>query len=308
MTIVTHYVRELDLGQMTALQELLQARGWSFSAPPHSHWQALQGKARVTAYRSGKLCVQGAGTADFVQFILEPEILREARFGYEQELAVLDNPAMFSEHAGIDESGKGDYFGPLVIACCCTDDKTARALLEAGVRDSKSIGSERRTAELAETVRQQCAGRYALVSIGPESYNRLYHSFGNLNRLLAWGHARALENLLAKVPGCPRAISDQFAQPELVQRALQEKGKSIILEQHPRAEADVAVAAASILARAEFVSRLHQLGTAYACTLPKGAGPAVVTCGRQLVAEQGSEVLAKVAKLHFKTTEEVMGK
>ncbi len=303
---VKNYVCELTGDQIARLRELLQAKGWQLDSIPYAHWRGRLAGTTAVAYQSGKLTVQGGDTADFVQFLLEPEILQVARFGYEKELAEIENPAMFEPHAGIDESGKGDFFGPLVIACCYTDADSARSLLEAGVTDSKAVGSDKKIAVLADRIRSVCAGSFSLVSIGPEAYNRMYESFGNLNRLLAWGHARALENLLEKVPACPRAISDQFSNPRNVLQALQQRGRGIKLEQHPKAEADIAVAAASILAREEFVRRLESLGKTCGMKLPKGAGAQVLQCGRELVSSAGKELLPKVCKMHFKTAMEIL--
>ncbi|MBR5026262.1 MAG: ribonuclease HIII [Victivallales bacterium] len=304
----TNYVCTLTKAQAEQLHGLMEERGWEFDAAPYAYWRGKKDKTNVVAYESGKLTVQGAGTADFVQFLLEPEVLKEARFGYETELAVVENPAMFLPHAGIDESGKGDFFGPLVVACCYTEGDMARHLLQAGVADSKTIKTERKIFELADLIRKEAAGRFNLIVLMPETYNRLYASIGNLNRLLAWGHAKTLENVLEKVPNCPRAISDQFAQSATtVQRALQSRGRQIQLEQHPKAEADVAVAAASILARAEFVQRMKALGEQAGMPLPKGASAEVLKTAKQLVQQLGAEALPKFAKMHFKTAAEVLG-
>ncbi len=305
MTTSTSYTATLTSEQISQLHHLLEEKSWSFDPLPYAHWRAKQGNTTVVAYQSGKLTVQGRGTADFVQFLLEPEVLHEARFGYEAELAQLESPDMFLPHAGIDESGKGDYFGPLVIACVHTEASSAEVLLKAGVTDSKSIKSDTKIAGLARLIRQTCPEQYSVVAIGPESYNRLYDSFGNLNRLLAWGHAKSLENLLQKVPSCPKAISDQFAASKAtVEKALGQLGRTIQLEQHPKAEADIAVAAASILARDEFVRRLELLGKTVGRTLPKGAGPMVLECAKALMAQGGVDLLRTIAKLHFKTTQD----
>jgi ribonuclease HIII len=306
MAAKTSHVCTLSAAQAAQLRDLMEPKGWQFDQAPYARWRARLGKTTVVAYESGKLTVQGKGTPDFVQFILEPEILGEARFGYEHLLAEQESPEMFTPHAGIDESGKGDYFGPLVIAAAYVDGPLAKKLLEAGVADSKTIKSARRMATLDEAIRKLLGGRFSVVAIGPQAYNRLYGNFDNLNRLLAWGHARALENLLEKVPDCPRAISDQFGRKETVRRALQQRGRSIRLEQRTKAESDVAVAAASILARAEFVRRLETLGKAVDATLPKGAGPRVLEAARELVKTRGAEILNGIAKLHFKTTARVL--
>ncbi len=126
-----------------------------------------------------------------------------------------------------------------------------------------------------------------------------------MNRLLAWGHAKALENILERVSSA-RAISDQFGDERLILSALQEKGRKIILEQRTKAEADLAVAAASILARAEFLIRLNRLSQEVGTTLPKGASPAVELAARMVIKKHGPERLESVAKLHFKTTQAVL--
>ena len=305
---VTNYVCEINAEQAEKLRALLEERGWEFSTLQYARWKAAHEKTQVTAYESGKLVVQGRGTEEFVTFLLEPEVLHEARFGYEQELAAIENPKMFLPHAGIDESGKGDFLGPLCIACVYTDEASAKALLKGGVADSKTIGTDKKIFELAEIVRRETAGRFSVVAVGPEAYNRLYASFGNLNRLLAWGHAKALETLLEKVPDCPRAISDQFAKSQdTVRNALQARGRQIVLEQMPKAEADVAVAAASILARCEFVTRMKALGEpVIGRSLPIGVSDAVLAAAREIVASQGAEALGRFAKMHFKTAEQVL--
>ena len=204
---------------------------------------------------------------------------------------------------GIDESGKGDYFGPLVIAAAHVTPDIEPELRLMEVRDSKKI-SDGRVLEIARDLRQVC--KHSIVTIGPQKYNELYPKFRNLNRLLAWGHARALENLLDQVD-CPLAIADQFGDERFVLNALLEKGKKIELVQRTKAEADLAVAAASILARAEFLYRLKRLSDEIGTTLPKGATH-VELAARMIVKKHGAEKLGLVAKLHFKTTKSVLGK
>ncbi|HSA61725.1 MAG TPA: ribonuclease HIII [Nitrospiraceae bacterium] len=206
------------------------------------------------------------------------------------------------ERIGIDESGKGDYFGPLVIAAVFVDATTQGELALMQVRDSKKI-SDGRILEMAPDIKTICP--HSVIAIGPHKYNELYAKIRNLNRLLAWGHAKALENLLERV-SCERAISDQFGDERLILNALQEKGKKIFLEQRTKAESDMAVAAASILARAEFLLRLKRLSDEVGTTLPKGASPAVELAARMVIKKHGQERLDSVAKLHFKTTRAVL--
>ncbi len=204
---------------------------------------------------------------------------------------------------GIDESGKGDYFGPLVIAAVFVTPALEQDLALMQVRDSKKI-SDGRILEMAPDIRLLCP--HSLVAIGPQRYNELYAKIKNLNRLLAWGHARALENLLQQVE-CDLAIADQFGDERLILNALQEKGKQIRLVQRTKAESDLAVAAASILARAEFLQRLDRLSQELSITLPKGASATVELAGRIVVKKYGRDRLGTVAKLHFKTTKQVLG-
>ena len=204
---------------------------------------------------------------------------------------------------GIDESGKGDYFGPLVIAGVFATPDQEQQLKATGVRDSKTL-SDAKATSLSAQIRTTC--RHTLVVIGPERYNSLYTTFKNLNRLLAWGHARAIENLLEQV-SCDRVIADQFGDERFLQNALMAKGRSVKLMQKPRAEEEVAVAAASIIARAEFLRRLQELSIRYGVSLPKGASDAVITAGKMFVQRHGMEALGQVAKLHFRTTERVLG-
>ena len=211
-------------------------------------------------------------------------------------------PSRTIERIGIDESGKGDYFGPLVIAAVFVDATTQGELRLMQVRDSKKI-SDGRILEMAPDIKTICP--HSVIAIGPQKYNELYEKIRNLNRLLAWGHAKALETLLERVT-CERAISDQFANERLILNVLQEKGRKIVLEQRTKAESDLAVAAASILARAEFLLRLKRLSSEVGTTLPKGASPAVELAAKMVIKKHGQERLGSVAKLHFKTTKAVL--
>ena len=144
-----------------------------------------------------------------------------------------------------------------------------------------------------------------MVEIGPEKYNEMIARNKNLNRVLAWGHARVIENLLGLRGDCPRALSDQFANPKMIENALMEKGKAIVLEQRTKAESDFAVAAASILARERFIDWLEKTGRHFQKVIPRGASAQVKQTARELVAAHGPEILRKIAKTHFKTASEI---
>lgn len=205
-------------------------------------------------------------------------------------------------HIGTDESGKGDYFGPLVIAGFYGPDDQEAVLRELGVRDSKAL-SDKRIGEIAASL--QAGYVHSVVAVGPEKYNELYEKFRNLNKLLAWGHARVIENILGTVD-CAQAVTDQFGDERFVLNALMQKGKRIELVQRPRGEEDVAVAAASILARAEFVRRLQALSREWGVDLHKGAGPPVEAAAEAFLRRHGAAALPQVAKMHFKITERVL--
>jgi len=302
MPALTSYTHALTAAQAEKLRALLAERGFEFMTKPYCLYAATKPKVNVLVYEKGpKVVVQGKGTEDFVTNLLEPEILGEAKLGYEE----VHQPEMFQPHIGVDESGKGDFFGPLVIAGVYVDGEAVRRLREIGAVDSKRIGSDERIAKLAAEIRQVRGLAWEVIAIHPERYNQLYEKFGNLNRLLAWGHARVIENLLERVPDCPRAISDQFANPAVLQRALQERGRGIELVQRTKAESDPAVAAASILAREAFVGWLKAQGTRYGVEFPKGVSESVKQSARKMVDEHGAGILQEVCKVYFRTYAEI---
>jgi ribonuclease HIII len=205
--------------------------------------------------------------------------------------------------AGVDESGKGDFFGPLVVAAAAISVLERPLLEELYVRDSKKM-SDQRAATIAAELKRHVP--HSIVVIMPEKYNELYLKIGNLNKLLAWGHARAIENLLEKT-NCDTVISDKFGKEELLERSLMERGKTIKLIQQVRGESELSVAAASVLARAEFVDCLHRLSQKWQLDIPKGAAPQVDQTGAAFVRRYGEEKLNQVAKLHFKNLQKVRG-
>ena len=146
----TSYTCLLDADKIPQLKRDLQARGYDFREVPYAHFGAMSDseKVNVAIYNSGKLVIQGKGTTDFIQFYLEPQLLGEARLGYEH---ILD-PTMLEPRIGVDESGKGDFFGPLVIAGAFLNEAAARNMMEIGVKDSKLIKSDARIAEVAKQI------------------------------------------------------------------------------------------------------------------------------------------------------------
>ncbi len=299
---ITLYNTPLSKEQAAKLRSLLQREEYDFDTRPYMLFFAKKEKVSISVYEKGpKVVIQGKGTEEFVQFLLEPEILGEARLGYEEVL----QPELFEPHFGVDESGKGDFFGPLVIAGVYVDASLARTFKDIGVTDSKRITSDNRIRTLAAGIRKSRAP-HSVVTISPERYNALFEKIGNLNRLLAWGHARIIENLCELRPDCPRALSDKFANGSVLEKALMERGRSLQLDQRTKAESDFAVAAASILARESFIGWLEAAGTRTGIPLGRGVSASVKATARRIVAEGGRDALAAVAKMHFKTSAEVL--
>ena len=296
------YTHPLTQEQAAKLRALLEELGFEFSPKQYTLFFAQKNKLSVAVYEKGpKVLVQGKGVEEFVQFQLEPKILGEAKLGYEE----VHSPEMFEPHLGVDESGKGDFFGPLVISGVYVDRGIARKLLDAGVVDSKKIGSDARIRTLADSIRKSSLGLAETVLIGPAKYNELYEKFGNLNKLLGWGHGRVIENLLEKKPDCPRSVSDQFADASVIERSLLRHGRNIGIEQRVRAESDIAVAAASILAREAFINWLERRGKELGLRLERGVSANVKEAAKKLVEAKGPPALREVAKVHFRTAHQI---
>jgi ribonuclease HIII len=305
---LTSHTCRLNEAQAQALLAWMRGNGFEFREVPYARFAGGKDQVQLVFYESGKLVVQGKGTREFVEFVLEPVILGEARLGYE---AVL-NPEMLLPRIGVDESGKGDFFGPLCIAGVYVNEAVVKAWADAGIRDSKNISSDRKIGELAGVIQKTPGCVTSVVPIGNEAYNRLYAKMGSVNKILAWGHARVIENLMSQRhrmnPPPVRAISDQFASSKaVVAGALMSLGREIELVQRHKAEADLAVAAASIMARNEFVTRLGKLEKEFGLALPKGASAAVDAAAREFVGRFGAERLGQVAKLHFRTALRAQG-
>jgi ribonuclease HIII len=293
---------KLTAEQADGLQKFLRENDYKFREVPYARFAAEKEKTNVVFYESGKLVIQGKGTRDFIEFVLEPLILQEVKLGYETIL----NPELLAPRIGVDESGKGDFFGPLCVAGVYINESVIAAWTGKGIRDSKNISSDRRIAELAKLIRETPGCVHSIVPIGNEAYNRLYLKFRSVNTLLAWGHARVIENLMGQslrmVPTPVRAISDQFAHDKsTVASALMKLGRGIELVQRHKAEEDLSVAAASILARNEFVTRLATLGKRFEMVFPKGASAAVDAAAKEFVTKFGAPKLSEVAKTHFRT-------
>ena len=272
------------------LARSLSAGEFEHRSVPHAVFSVKGAGVVATLYESGKLVIQGD----------DPALFAERHLGSVTPVPVVgrgtgrvaDEPIV-----GTDECGKGDYFGPLVVAGVRLEPGEAARLHESGVRDSKTLSDE-----AALRIGGALRARYphAVARLDPEEYNALHRRKGQLNDMLADLHARVIRELHR--PGI-RVLVDQFASESLMQGKL--AGLDVRLEQRHRAEAEPAVAAASVIAREEFLIALRELSERFAVDLHKGAGDPVDRAARRFVAIHGREGLGRVAKMHFKNTQKL---
>lgn len=299
------YTIKLTDEQMTKLGKLLSGRGWESFDVAYARFAFRNdaAKVNVTGYESKKLVVAGKGTEDFVTMTLEPEITGAAKLGYDEVL----HPDWFEDHAGCDESGKGDFFGPLIAATVIATKPMIEAWRAAGAQDSKKI-TESRILELDRLIRET-PGVVAKVihATSMRQYNQLMGTrFRSQNQILAFQHARALQDALGQKK-VPWGLLDQFTEDPLVQRELTKLGVTgFELRMRTKAEEDPVVAAASIVARAEYVRQMNILSKRFGEKLQKGASAAVKAQAHEIIRRHGADALRDYCKLHFRTAYEVV--
>ncbi len=316
----TVFTFELTNDQQEILLGLFVTGNYRRREVPYALYSIEGEKFNATLYEKEKhgkrkLCVQGSGAQDFVEFQLEPKGVVPVSLGYEKVLS----PELYSAHAGSDESGKGDYFGPLVVCCAFTDERLSDEMVRLGVKDCKQMTDAAVLSAGAALRRLLGPDGYAVVRLGPAAYNRLYAKIKNINRMLAWAHGTAIEELLTKRTDCARVVVDQFAPTELtIRRALKERGRKAIVEQRHKAESDIAVAAASVIARELFIRDIQKMtadvfgasageGGKGAPKIPMGSSdPRVRSLAEEMVRTHGPTWLMNHCKAHFQTTDKVL--
>jgi ribonuclease HIII len=297
-------VLQLAPERFDELKAFLAEHGFSFESRPHQVFLARKGTAVVNLYENGKI-VFGGSDMKLIEEV-ETHVNSLGALPVEKKTVNLPPLEVPFPHIGTDEVGKGDYFGPLVTAGVLATAEIARELERIGVKDSKLL-SDTTVANKAYQIRKVCGlKRFRIVIIPSLRYNILIREMKNVNRLLGWAHARAIEDLLANGEGCSLAVADQFGDPAYIRDSLMARGRQIELLQTPKAERDVAVAAASILARDTFLRKRDELNRAYGVDFPKGSSN-VIEFGKRLVDDYGPEILPNVAKLHFATTIQITG-
>lgn len=303
---ISTYTIKLNDTQLRLLEEFCKSRHWTPFDVAYTYfaYKADHLKVNVTAYTSGKVVIAGRGTEDLVRDVIEPEITQIAKLGYDEIL----HPDWFEAHAGLDESGKGDFFGPVVAATVIADKTAIETWRKEGVQDSKKITANR-ILELDHLIRETRGAIAHSVYCGMPKYNELMsRPRASLNKLLAWQHAKALLAALAEKP-VPWGLLDQFSEQPLVQREVKRLGgapKDFDLRMRTKAEEDPVVAAASIVARAEYVRIMKTLSQRFGAPLQKGASSLVKTQAHEIIRKFGVRALGDFAKLHFRTAYEVV--
>jgi ribonuclease HIII len=300
----TIYTIKLSEEQMDKLADYLEGghQGLWFPYEVAYSLFAFKGdKVNVVGYQSGKLVVSGKKTEEFVQNVVEAEITGDPRLGYDE----VHHPEWFELHAGCDESGKGDLFGPLVTACVIADGDMVRQWIQLGVADSKKL-TDSSILKLDKEIRKTKGVVFKTAFARMPKYNELYCKFDkNLNKLLAWYHGKSLIGALDERPA-PWGLLDQFTKQKLVDAYVKDR-KDFRLVSRTKAESDPVVAAASIVARAVYVREMKRLSVEAGETLVKGAGGKVLAQAKKIVSEKGADTLRQFAKMHFKTAYEAQG-
>lgn len=302
--VTTLYTIQLNEAQLEKLEQLCDRRCYGYYHVDHSlfAFRSETDKLNIVAYKRGKVVIQGKGTEAFVQHHLEPEVTGSALLGYDE----VHHPEWYEPHAGVDEAGKGDLFGPLVSCCVIADGDMVRAWREAGVQDSKNL-SDASILRLEQIITRTKGVVVKKTQASMTRYNELMgRPKANLNLLLAWFHSKSIAGALAQRK-VAWGLLDQFSKAPLTQRQLKKDGVVFDLRMRTKAESDPVVAAASVCARAEFVRQMRALSNAYGEELKKGAGAAVKQQARELVTKLGRERLPEFAKMHFRTAYEVLG-
>ena len=293
---MNYYSNKFEKSVEGKLKSFLESDGATISAQQNAIWRARTSNYSAIFYNTGKFLIQGSDVTQIAKKV-------ETFLGI-TSVPTKDNNVSSSmplKHIGSDESGKGDFFGPLVIAAVLVDESNIEILQKAGIKDCKQV-NDKNINKLAAVIKNNSV--FSVITINPTKYNELYAKLKNLNLLLAWGHARAIENILEKKE-CDYALSDKFGDESLIQNALLKRGKKIHLEQRCKAESDIAVAAASIIARAHFLSGLSELSVKYGIDIPKGASEKVFNAAKLISDKYSKDELKNAVKTHFKTYDKI---
>lgn len=287
---------KLSLDECLGLEKLFRDAGWR-KEPMDNEYVVFRmendnGSVAIL-YTSRKLVFQGNEVFD--------DIISKIQGGSQvKEVGV-------KPHIGVDEVGKGDYFGPLVVVACFVNEELAEKFRKIGVGDSKKFSD----AKIMKMYEQMKDYEYYYPSIVmPEEYNRLVKETKNVGLLLARQHSKVIEmglkDLNEKGIKCNSVVIDQFSNKESrVKDELGDLGKVANFKQYHKGESDIAVACASVLARGIFLEEMERMSEEYYFKFPKGASH-VIQQAKEFVSKHGTGELEKVAKVSFKTTKKVL--
>ncbi len=265
----------LSREQIEFLVKKLKEKGAKEESPPaHALYKLKKDEGILTIYKTGNITFGGKNPSFFreevVKFYLQ-NIDRTPRIG-------------------CDEAGKGEFIGPLVVACVYADEKCLKKLVELRVKDSKNLSKEK-ILKMAEEIKKHCRGQVKVIM--PSQYNRLYEKYRNLNRLLETVYVEILEKLIEKYHP-EKVIIDKFSSK--LEEILEDRFKKTQFEIVPRAERDPVVAAASIVAKAERLKAMDRLRKKLGVELPEGN-----LDNQKILQLIPSEIRHKFLKMHFKT-------
>ena len=297
---------KIALNQINRYSNLLLTNGWKVSTPIRNQYSyqinISNDSEKISLHvffgkKGNKIVIQGNKDLKLYKEISDL-VFGEKFLSYEMKEGEPDHP-----YIGTDESGKGDYFGPLVIGGVYVTQETGKYLKTIGIRDSKEL-SDQQIKNLTGEIRKHPDILYDVVLITPEKYNQLYDKMGNLNRMMGWAHAKVIENILEKC-NASEAISDKFGNEKIILDSLQKKGREINLTQITKAERFTAVAAASILAREAVINWFEIQSSKFGIKIIKGSSEEVEKTALQIRTKFGDEVLTNLVKLHFKTSKKI---
>ena len=294
---------DLERAKFDEFRTRLGALGFSFENRPHQVFLARGDGIVVNLYESGRVVLGGAAE----RHAPVTAILEQLGVRFTQRATPRLPPLDFhGTRVGMDEVGKGDYFGPLVVCAALTTEPQAAELLGIGVRDSKMLG-DTTISNLAVKIRRiLLAEQIRIIRLQPVRYNLLFERMRNVNRVLGWAHATSLEGVLAFREPCNLAIADQFGDESYIEDSLKKRGKKVRLIQIPKAEREIAVATASVLARDDLLRARLAMREEYGEDFPLGASN-VEEFAKRLVGRLGTGALVATAKVHFTTTGRVLG-
>lgn len=257
--------------------EKLKKCGAVFEPPPqYASYRLRLGDGILTIYNSGSMVYGGKDKEKLRNIVMD----------------ILSLSVDKTSRVGCDESGKGEYVGPLVVAAVFADESGVEELFRLGVKDSKKLTDER-VLELSDKIRERVKGKVKVLM--PKAYNRLYSKFKNLNLLLDYVYGELLKDFYKKF-NFKKVVVDKYS------NTLETKLKKffppdIDIVVVNRAEDDPVVAAASIVARAERLRRMKSLEKKFGISLPKGNNPEEI---KKFLDSVPEKLLPELVKLHFK--------